>query len=1294
MNAPISQTLRTSLASILLPLLLLALSVKSQAQSYVYVNNQSLANSISGYSVSSTGALTPVPGSPYLSGGVGSTTTCQGLDRIISNAAKNLLFVSNSSDQTISAFQINPASGSLTSVVGSPFASGLTLDHCGGISLAATPDGNFLIASSNGQIKTFAVDAAGVLTPGAVTTNCCSPTVGMKISSNGRLLALANETSVSVYSINADGSLTAAAGSPFARAGTGLLTAVDFSCAADRLYGSEASFSSSTITDSWTIGAGGVLTAVAGSPFLGSGTDSTSVALTPDNSWLFTNDQFSNRINSFAVNADGSLSKVGSFGGINAVHVPGGLATDAAGTLLFAADDNFGIAVFTIAGTGSLTSASDVAINPAGEIQGLAAYPARSCTTGDLGLSVTADSATVEAGSNITYTITITNNGSTAAAASIIDNLPAGETFVSCKATGGGVCNLKLPNPHVISFSSIVAGTFQTVTLVAQTDANLSNGATLTNTVRLGTKSIIDTNSANDSATVDITVTAQPGPTTLTVSPASAPYGGLAILTATLQKKSNGALVSGKTISFSINGAAVGTAVTNTVGQAILTANISGLALGSYPGAITAGFAGDATFNASSGAGNLIVNKAVLSVVASGGSRLYADPNPAITYGITGFTNTDTVAVVTGTATCSTTATVSSPVGSYSVTCDISGLSAANYTFVLVPGTLMINPAPLTVTADNKTRVYGDTNPTFTGTVTGLKNGDLLSPTFSTPAFPGAAVGTYPIIPLVSGPVANNYAVTYVNGTLNVTPAPLSVTANNATRFYGDPNPVFTGTVLGIKNNDPITVSYSSPATPLSAPGAYPIIVALGDPEGLLGNYTVTITNGTLTVSPAPLTVAANSFSRVYGAANPVLTGTVVGIKNGDNITATYSTTATVTSPVGPYAIVPTLVDPAGKLSNYAVTKVNGVLTVTPATLTVTIQNASRVYGNANPGFSGTISGLKNADKITATFTTAATLTSPVGTYAITPVFSDPGAKLGNYTVVITGGVLTVTQAPLTITAVGGTRLYGAANPTPTVSGLRNGDNITATYVTPTASSPVGTYTLNPVPVDPGNKLGNYSVTIKTATLTINKVTLTLASNSKTVVLNTASPGFTGTYTGFVLGENASTAAGTGTLTCSASVTSVGSHAITCSGQTFTNYTVTQAGTQGVATVQYAAAGACTAGPGHQILAPIATDGSTIFTRATTTTIPVQFRVCDANGASVSTAGVVSSFTLLRRITGGTTTTLNQRQNAAFSFQAGAQDWLANLSTSTPTNLASGSTYVYQINLNDGTTIGFQFSMN
>jgi hypothetical protein len=104
------------------------------------------------------------------------------------------------------------------------------------------------------------------------------------------------------------------------------------------------------------------------------------------------------------------------------------------------------------------------------------------------------------------------------------------------------------------------------------------------------------------------------------------------------------------------------------------------------------------------------------------------------------------------------------------------------------------------------------------------------------------------------------------------------------------------------------------------------------DPNGKLANYSVTITNGTLTVTPAGLTVAANNASRAYGAANPTFTGTITGIQNGDSITATYATTATSSSPVGTYPIVPTLVDPNHKLSNYNVTVNDGTLTITTTT--------------------------------------------------------------------------------------------------------------------------------------------------------------------------------------------------------------------------------------------------------------------------------------------------------------------------------------------------------------------------
>src|SRR5262249_42028889 len=136
------------------------------------------------------------------------------------------------------------------------------------------------------------------------------------------------------------------------------------------------------------------------------------------------------------------------------------------------------------------------------------------------------------------------------------------------------------------------------------------------------------------------------------------------------------------------------------------------------------------------------------------------------------------------------------------------------------------------------------------------------------------------------------------------------------------------------------------------------------------------------TVNPAALTVSADNKSRAYGAANPTLTGSVIGLQNGDNISATYSTPADTNSAVGSYGIVPSLNDPDSKLANYSVVTNNGVITVTPASLTVTIDNKSRSYGASNPTFSGVLSGILSSDNISASYTTVATAASPVATYS------------------------------------------------------------------------------------------------------------------------------------------------------------------------------------------------------------------------------------------------------------------------------------------------------------------------
>ena len=450
---------------------------------YVYVNNQAAANTVSAYSVSATGSLTQVGGSPFATGGVGSNVVCYGLNRITLSPINNLLFVANTGDRTITSFQINSASGVLTRVVGSPFSTLLTLDSCQGISLAATPDGNFLYASSNGQIETFAISASGTLTPtpltAPLTPNCCSPNAGMVVSPNGQFLAVSNETSVSMFVITpGTGALTQVSGSPFAKTGPGSLSGLDFSCAADRLYAGEAT-GSPALADAWTVDnsvntpTSGILTPVPGTPFSSSGNDSNLVLYSPDNTLLFQSNQFTNSVNSFSVNSDGSLVNVGRFGSTTQVHTPAGMATDATGTFLYVADDAFGVAVFRIGNGGVLASLSDLAINRPGEIQDLVAYPARSCTSADLTLAMTSvPTTTIQAGAPIRYFVTLTNNGPSVSSAVVADTFPP-------TLTAGGTT--PIVNPAGASRSNNVSsGAVSTVTITTTVPHQLQPGDSVT----------------------------------------------------------------------------------------------------------------------------------------------------------------------------------------------------------------------------------------------------------------------------------------------------------------------------------------------------------------------------------------------------------------------------------------------------------------------------------------------------------------------------------------------------------------------------------------------------------------------------------------------------------------------------------------------------------------------------------------------------------------------------------------------------------------------------------------------
>jgi len=148
-----------------LGVVLCAACLMAQDPTFVYTNNDRSPNSVSAFSVASNGALTSVTGSPFLAGGTGIGVGFFASNRITTAIVRNFLYAANSGSNDVSAFSINPATGDLTTVPGSPFATGGSADGQG-ISLATTPDDNFLIVANGGSVNitVYSVAANGALT--------------------------------------------------------------------------------------------------------------------------------------------------------------------------------------------------------------------------------------------------------------------------------------------------------------------------------------------------------------------------------------------------------------------------------------------------------------------------------------------------------------------------------------------------------------------------------------------------------------------------------------------------------------------------------------------------------------------------------------------------------------------------------------------------------------------------------------------------------------------------------------------------------------------------------------------------------------------------------------------------------------------------------------------------------------------------------------------------------------------------------------------------------------------------
>jgi hypothetical protein len=770
---------------------------------------------------------------------------------------------------------------------------------------------------------------------------------------------------------------------------------------------------------------------------------------------------------------------------------------------------------------------------------------------------------------------------------------------------------------------------------------------------------------------VNGTLTVNPSASTVVLTSSLNPstYGSTVTFSATVPSDATG------TVTF-IDQTTSNTIGTGTIASGVATLTTSNLAAGPYH--IMASYGGDTKYSpATSNALTQTVNKAVLTVTANDTTRAFATANPTFTAAIIGFVGGDTAAVVSGTASLTTTATAISPAGSYTIASAQGTLAAANYSFTFVSGTLTIvavASSTATLTVAPASVMYGDSAVLTavvapsgaTGTVTFYGDGTLLG----TASLDGTSTATLPVSTLNVG--SHNITATY-NGspsapanTSNTVPltvtqrtAPgggpaITVVVNDATRTTSETNPPFSYSAGGtLVNGDSYATAIIGTPTYATAAGTAPGTFAVTVTGLTSANYSIAFVPGTLTVviSPTATTLSVN----------PAIT------QYGDTITLTANTASAATGTVSFYdgsvllgqatvtGGVATLTTITLNATTHSITAVyNGDVTYAsstsgPATvtvgkktalgggpaLTVTVQDASRMFETAGPQFTYVVTGtLLNGD-------TYASAVTGVPVYSVTDTPTSPAGStfpinvsgLGsqNYDIAIVPGTLTIVTAstttalatsaasthygdPVTLTAtIAPSGATGAVTFSNGASVLGTGTVAGGAATFTTTALPAGTYTITATYVGDANFGGSTSNSV-TVTVAVATGALTVTVDNTNRLTGEGNPVFTYTVIGTLVNGDTYATAVTGVpvyLTTATVGSSAGAYPISIvSGLNADNYTLTFANgtlTVGQSTTTVALTSApnpTTYGDAVTFIATAATDatGTVTFVDQTTST--------------------------------------------------------------------------------------------
>jgi len=486
-------------------------------------------------------------------------------------------------------------------------------------------------------------------------------------------------------------------------------------------------------------------------------------------------------------------------------------------------------------------------------------------------------------------------------------------------------------------------------------------------------------------------------------------------------------------------------------------------------------------------------------------------------------------------------------VGSHPITAVYSGSTFYSASTNSGSPVQQVNAAALTITAGPQSKTYGQTMAFGAGNTnfasSGLQNGNTIgSVTLAVTGNGGAAnapVGTYIITPSAAAGgtfTPGNYSITYKTGLLTVNQATATVTASPQTKTYGQTLAVGSGSLLftssTLSNSETIgsvTLAVIGGGDAATAPvGSYIITpsAATGG-SGTEANYNIIYNTGLLTVNP--LTVTLTGTRNYDGTTNAVFgVLSVSNIIGSDNVTLASGSAGLASEDIGTNVITSlgTLALGGTAATNYTLTGASGSVTVTPLPVTVT---GARPYDGTTTALAAILAIATNFDGTNLTLAGSATLAAAdVGLENIAD-FSDlalGGTASTNYTMAGASGAVTISAAPLTVTADDQSKTYGqmvafgSGSTNFTSSGLQNGDLIESVTLAASGNSgapgaPVGTYMIIPSAAMGGTfTASDYSITYDPGTLTVmlppNTIPVTI--NGVTLLSNgTVQMNFTGT---------------------------------------------------------------------------------------------------------------------------------------------------------------------------------------